>query len=312
MPEWWHTTRDGYYAACQMLIGAGFATKGMADIVALVRGLRGREPRRIAMLSPSACTAGCLALFGVAIAALAARHRADMSAIDGAIIALGSIATAADVLLSRRLPQSEGPRPEANALQFASPNYKVAVALNGCLTHLVIRRASFLLSRPGIAHGACFFQRVPLALARLERPTENVIIASGEVASVRYEFEADRMTWTLTNRTARPLSFIFAFSHAVHAVMDETGELRKPPVERHCAVSTWFAGMASLRITGSTRLWGPWSDKRQVWTADLAPGETREVLLEINAASDVDVARAMGWWRVFGRTSSVVNAGHTG
>ena len=55
--------------------------------------------------------------------------------------------------------------------------------------------------------------------------------------------------------------------------------------------TTWFAGPVRLKITGGTRMWGPWVDKYQVWEASLTAHEKRTVTLETGRATQDELAQ---------------------
>jgi dienelactone hydrolase len=119
-----------------------------------------------------------------------------------------------------------------------------------------------------------------------------VIEAKGEKSSVRYEFLADSQKWTLTNATDKRMLFLIVFELPVKAMIDDRGEWWQPPVGMRCTTSTWFQDRARLRITGTARLWGPWSGDHQVWEVALEPKQTREVTIEAAMATDDEARQA--------------------
>jgi eukaryotic-like serine/threonine-protein kinase len=176
--------------------------------------------------------------------------------------------------------------------RIRAPKYEAVVEADGCLTNLRVGGTEFLWVGGPISRGSYFFQGGALKLPTVEQPAANVVTAKGDKASVRYEFGPDALTWTVTNATDAPMPFFLVFDRGVKAVLGETGDWAKTPAVKDWQTTTWFAGKSRLKITGSNRLWGPFEDNHQVWHAELAPHETRKLVLEPGAASDDEVAKA--------------------
>jgi serine/threonine protein kinase len=176
------------------------------------------------------------------------------------------------------------------------PQYEALVAEDGCLPSLRVEGVEFLKPGVDISRGIYFHQNGTLKLPAIEQPAENVIIAKGEKASIRYEFGPSTLALTVTNATDQGMAFFIVFHPDVSAVTSATGDWEKPPVVTKpedppdkWRSTTWFAGGARLRITGGTKVWGPWNGL-QVWEASLAPRETRKVTLDGGVISDAEAA----------------------
>jgi serine/threonine protein kinase len=173
-----------------------------------------------------------------------------------------------------------------------APKYEAVVENDGCVTSLKV--AGVELLRPGVSfsRGSYFHQadkNFGLPMPRVEQPADNVVTASGDWSSARYEFGADGMTWTVTNGTDKQMNFYLVFTTAVKAVTNGA-ETVNTPVVKEWPTTTWdFGKAARLKIMGGTRIWGPWPSPRensQVWHADLAPRETRKVTFQVIGTTD--------------------------
>jgi dienelactone hydrolase len=188
------------------------------------------------------------------------------------------------------------PQQPADYCRVQKDRYEATVAVDGCLTSLRVAGQEFLKAGVGNPRGAYLFQGGPLVLPTIERPAEDVVVAKNEKASVRYDFGADAAKWTVTNATAEKLLCLIVFDKAVNAVKGDADWWEKPPTTFSWKQTTWFrvsdADEANLRITGSSRVWGPWGDGLQVWEATVGPNATHEVTLQANAATEAETARA--------------------
>ncbi len=204
-----------------------------------------------------------------------------------------TVGTATDAEFAR-----VGPPPDnGGAIQIKKPAYEAVVEADGCLTSLSVEGVEFLRSGVDIPRGVYFHDgKGVVKLGNVRRPSPDVIVAKGERASVRYEFGPDNVTVNATNTTDKGLAFFIVFDPAVNAVVDGAGAwakaplvLKQGPAEKKWETTTWFAGGARLKITGGSRLWGPWlAEKLQVWEASLAPKETRRVVLSAGLATDAE------------------------
>jgi serine/threonine protein kinase len=217
---------------------------------------------------------------------------------------------------TRKLTLEPGAVTEAEATQVASvtkevrirqAKYDATIEDDGCLTSLKVGGVEFLKPGVDVSRGFYFHQGDLVKLPTVDRPAPNVVTAKGDKAAIRYEFGPDTLTLTATNSTNQPMAFFAVLDpETVGAVLNDDGEWAKVPVERRpdepvekkWQTNTWFAGEARLKISGGTKIWGPWSNEDlQVWEATLAPQETRKVVLEVGTASNaekVKVAATVG------------------
>jgi hypothetical protein len=120
----------------------------------------------------------------------------------------------------------------------------------------------------------------------------NVLTARSELASIRYQFGPDTLTWVLTNATGGPLRCYAVFNpQAVQAVSNDRGEVARLPLKREWKTTTWFAGRHKVTIRNGSKIWGPWEGNKQVWEASLGSQETRQVSLQVGPATDEERAR---------------------
>jgi hypothetical protein len=80
------------------------------------------------------------------------------------------------------------------------------------------------------------------------------------------------------------------------AVRNDKGEWGKSPassptIDPKWAATTWFAGGAKLKLTGGSKIWGPWEGRYQVWEASLAPKEKRVVTAEVGLTDAAEAAK---------------------
>jgi serine/threonine protein kinase len=177
--------------------------------------------------------------------------------------------------------------------------YEAVVEGDGCLTHLRVDGVEFFKPGVGISRGAYFHQQNTQKLPDVAQPEARVITAQGESAAIRYEFEPEKMTWALENKTDGGMAFYVVFDTAIRAVKNGKDEWVKTPataqpdpVDPKWGTTTWYADRAWVRFTGGTKIWGPWEQKYQVWEASLAPHEKRAVTVEVGLSSKEEAEKA--------------------
>jgi dienelactone hydrolase len=181
---------------------------------------------------------------------------------------------------------------EGAVRQVRGRTYEATVGHDGCLTSLKVQGTEFFRSTDSFPRGAYLFLDGLLPCPDIQQPAPDVIEAGSEQAVMRYRFAATSQQWTVTNRTDKRLLLIIVFDLPVKAMTDDRGEWWQPPLGARCRVSTWFREGARLGISGSTRLWGPWSGDHQVWELAVGPKETREVTLEAAQATPEEAQQA--------------------
>jgi hypothetical protein len=177
--------------------------------------------------------------------------------------------------------------------------YEAVIDEDGCMPSLRVEGIEVLRSGVGVSRGLYFFQeKTRLQLPDVRQPAANTITAQGEQAAIRYEFASSRMTWAIENRTDKVMAFFAVLDPAVTAARNDKGEWSKVPLvqlptgppDPRWAI-TWFAGWARMKMTGGTRVWGPWMDRYQVWEASLAPKEKRSITVEVGLTNPAEAAK---------------------
>ncbi len=198
------------------------------------------------------------------------------------LASLSLLAYAADVSLKAQGPDHV----------IVTPHYQAVVGADGCLSSLRLNGQELLMSAPSFPRGLYMFQGGILRLPTVEQPADNVLTARSDKASLRYEFGPDRINISMTNLTDAGMEFVGVLELCVTAVRGERRGFMRTPVERGWQEATWFAGKARLRISGSSRVWGPWAGNHQVWTTGLGPKETKTLTLQVGISTEEELAQA--------------------
>jgi len=179
---------------------------------------------------------------------------------------------------------------EGSPLAVSAAGYDARVEADGCLTNLRIDGREFLAPGVSISRGSYFFQGGPLKLTKLERAADNVVVASSDAASIRYEFGETEMVWQLTNKSAEPMVFFLVFAKDVDAVLDGSDVAFAVPVNHDWSEVAFVAGDAKLQIHGCDKLWGPWEGPHQVCQVSLRPKEEKQITLSVGRVSSAERA----------------------
>ena len=156
--------------------------------------------------------------------------------------------------------------------------YSATVARDGCLTQLRVAGEDFLAPGVGISRGGYLVQQGEvLRLEQIEQPQANVLVASSDMASVRYEFHSDEIIWTLKNQTKEPMAIFLILAPEIAAMADADGRMQKVVTTGNWERTTWFRGSARLEIKAIGRQWGPWTYQHQAWESWLEPGQERRI-----------------------------------
>lgn len=170
--------------------------------------------------------------------------------------------------------------------------YTAVIGADGCLTSLTCDGAEFFHAvANSIPRGAYLYQK-GLVSSKVVKEGRDTLVASSPQGTIRYQFQPTRMTWRISNPTSESLSFVAVFDPAVAAVQGERQRWAKTPATRRWPDTLWVRGRASLRITGNSRIWGPWGGNHQVWQADIPPHGNLEAVVQPAAASEVELAHA--------------------
>jgi eukaryotic-like serine/threonine-protein kinase len=174
---------------------------------------------------------------------------------------------------------------EKDGYRVLAPKYVANIDKDGCVTSLKIAGVELLCPGISFSRGSYFHQNEEkiVPMPQVEQPSTNVVRAKGDRSSARYEFGRDAMTWTVTNATDQQMNFYLVFTTAVKSVTNGE-ETVKTPVVKDWPITTWDFGKGRLKISGGTRIWGPWpspKENSQVCHVDLAPHETRKVTFQL-------------------------------
>jgi hypothetical protein len=174
---------------------------------------------------------------------------------------------------------------EASPLLIKSSSYEARIEGDGCLTNLRINGREFLASGVAISRGSYFFHNGPMKLPTIERRSENIVVATGDSTSIRYEFGESEMTWHLANRSEDSLVFFFVFAKDLEAALDQNGKVFALSVNEDWTEVGLISGNSQLRIRGCDKLWGPWEGPHQVCQVSLAPHEKKSIKLSVGTVS---------------------------
>ena len=169
--------------------------------------------------------------------------------------------------------------------------YEAVVAGDGMLTSLKIDGLEFVECREGNPRGVYVWQDGPQKLADIARDGD-AIEAKSETAKVRWEFNERSMKWSLENLGDTDTLLLIVFDQALGAIIDESGIALKAPTQWNSSEVTFFREQANLRLTAGGRCWGPWEEAHQCWNVTLKAKESCEVTVDINAASEDQIAQA--------------------
>jgi dienelactone hydrolase len=179
----------------------------------------------------------------------------------------------------------------AQAWRVQTEIYQATLDARGWLVSLRLGGTEWLGPAGANPCGGYFYQDKPLTMTAVTADGPNALLATAEPGSARYVFAASGVTIELRNLSARAIEFVFVVTPAVTAVMSDEGQCYTLPGNLGWQTSTWFCGERKARISGSTRLWGPYAGQHQVWHTTLAAKETRTIGLEFGTASAAEQAQ---------------------
>ena len=178
--------------------------------------------------------------------------------------------------------------------------YEALVDRDGCMPSLRIDGVEILKSGINVSRGVYFLPGYPLPFD-IKQPAPTTVTAQCDKAAIQYDFAPNKITWTVENRSDQGMPFFVVMDTSVTAVQNEKGEWSKLPVNKNATVpaeeawktTTWYAGRAKLKMTGGSKVWGPWEGSYQVWEASMAPKEKRVITVEIGL-TDASEAEKLG------------------
>ena len=170
-------------------------------------------------------------------------------------------------------------------------SYEATVGTDGYLNHLRIGEQEFLLPDIDISRGTYFHQGGVVKMSKTTRTNAGTIDSEGPLASVRYAFTDNGMTWTVSNNSKAPMFFFAILPSSVSLGADAKGRFVTMPSAQNWNESSWFSESSKLTFLtkGSARQWA-WLQGSTVMEINLAPGEKR--VLELTAGKVTDADRA--------------------
>lgn len=177
---------------------------------------------------------------------------------------------------------------EGSPLTVKSGSYEARIEADGCLTNLRVHGREFLAPGVAISRGSYFFLNGPMKLPTIERPSDDVVVAKSDGASIRYEFGESKMTWHLANESDDPLVFFLVFAKDLDAAFDQNERAFVLPINESWTEVSFVTGNFKLKISGCDKLWGPWEGPHQVCQVSLAAREEKSVKLSVEGVSPIE------------------------
>ena len=176
--------------------------------------------------------------------------------------------------------------------------YEATVDSDGCMPSLRIDGVEVLKANINVSRGVYFLPGYPLPFD-IKQSAPTTITAQCDKAAIQYDFAANKITWTAENRSDQGMPLFVVMDTSVTGVRNEKDEWSKLPVTKDAGApegagwgtTTWFAGRAKMKLTGASKLWGPWEGKYQVWEAFLAPKEKRVITVEIGLTDATEAGK---------------------
>lgn len=168
--------------------------------------------------------------------------------------------------------------------------YTARIEADGCLTSFRIAGSEFLRADFGFSRGGYLFQDALLTLPKVERADPRGVTVRSDRAVVRYDGEEDSFLCTVTNLTDQSQFFFLVFHPNVNAVVNDKGEWSKTPALKDWGNTSWFAGKARLKVTGATKIWGPWEHRSQVCEMVVPPRQTKQMVMQAGLTSPQEAA----------------------
>ena len=139
---------------------------------------------------------------------------------------------------------------EGQPISVTAAGYKARIEPDGCLTNLAVGGIEFFAPGVSISRGSYFYLGGPLKLSDVQRVDDDVVIASSDKAEIRYQFEDEQLTWTLTNKTDKELVFFIVLNGYVGAVSIEEGPLQKTPLNGEQTQADFFLREEQAKHSG--------------------------------------------------------------
>lgn len=180
---------------------------------------------------------------------------------------------------------------KAGGYAVKTGQYEALVAADGYLTNLKVGGEEFLMPGVDISRGTYFFQSGVVKLPKSVVEGGEAVISEGPAAKVRYAFAEGGMTWTLENRTDKPMCFFAILPEAIDLAIGPDGAAVDMPASRNWSESRWFGERSKVAFStqGPARQWG-WHRNSTVWEVVLKAGETRVVEVKVGSLEPAERA----------------------
>ncbi len=175
--------------------------------------------------------------------------------------------------------------------------YEATVDSNACMPSLRIDGVEVLKANINVSKGVYFLPGFPLPPFDIKQASATTIDAQSDKAAIKYDFGPNKMTWTVENRSDQWFPLFIVMDTTVTAVRNDKDEWAKSPahsgngLDPKWATTTWYAGRAKMKITGGSKVWGPWEQKYQVWEATLAAKEKRVITVELGLTDAAEAGK---------------------
>jgi eukaryotic-like serine/threonine-protein kinase len=179
-------------------------------------------------------------------------------------------------------------REQAGTRSVEGRTFTATVASDGCLTSLRAGGCELLAAGVGISRGGYLFQSGVVPLPEVTQPRRDGIVAQGDAATVRYQFEDDGVTIEVRNRTVLAMHWFLVLAAEVRGVRLGQDALGRAPRATTDARGQWFAPGARLTVKDAATGWGPWEGRHQVIDLSVAPGAEARLSLQVTPTTDAE------------------------
>ncbi len=184
-------------------------------------------------------------------------------------------------------------REDNGAWHIQANTYQATVNRQGYLKSIVVANREFLSQSKKIPGGSYLCRPKTRFALKLSKTGAATLAAKCESAEVGYEFLPSRIIIRIKPMISGA-HFYLIINQAVKTVNYMKNNADVPtiaatPARATCTSTRWIRDKASLDITGSNKIWGPWKE-HQVWDAILVKDKVRVVEI----GTGLDIAAAAG------------------
>lgn len=199
------------------------------------------------------------------------------------------------VLLSQPSYAKVSVKLEEQPIAVKTAKYEARIEPDGCLTQLKLGGINYFAPGVSVSRGSYFYQNGPLKLRNLKRMDDDIVVANSEQASIRYEFDDDRLTAHVTNASDTDMVFFVVLNGLVSVGRLAAGELQPTPLLGKHTQASFFIDKHRLEITGFDRLWGPWQGPHQVVETALKPDESRTLTFQAFESNEAERLKILSY-----------------